>query len=201
MRLALLVIILPGFSMAAEIPQGAHALLRLVNSVSTRTAREGDYVYLRTASPIVVNGQIVVPTDSYVQGVVSHAQRSGRVKGRAELGIRIETLTFASGKTVQVTPHLASVDSEGSDQKVATDENQVRQGGDRGRDAAQIATLSGTGAAIGGLADRSWKAAGIGAGVGGGVGLASVLLTRGREIELRQGSTIDVVFDRPVSVD
>ena len=201
MRLALLVIILPCFSMAAEIPQGAHALLRLVNSLSTRTAREGDYVYLRTASPIVVNGQIVVPTESYVQGVVSRSQRSGRVKGRAELGIRIETLTFASGKVIQVGPHLASVDSEGSDQKVATNENQVRQGGDRGRDAARIATLSGTGAAIGGLSDSSWKGAGIGAGAGGAVGLASVLLTRGREVELRQGSTIDVVFDRPVSVD
>jgi hypothetical protein len=201
MRLALLVIILPGLSMAAEIPQGAHALLRLVNSVSTRTAREGDYVYLRTASPIVVNGQIVVPAESYVQGVVAHAQRSGRVKGRAELGIRIETLTFASGQVVQVAPHLASVDSEGSDQKVVTNENQVRQGGNVGSDAARIATLSGTGAAIGGLADRSWKGAGIGAGAGGAVGLASVLLTRGREVELRQGSTIDVVFDRPVSVE
>jgi hypothetical protein len=201
MRLALLVIILPGLSMAVEIPQGAHALLRLVNSVSTRTAREGDYVYLRTATPIVVNGQIVVPAESYVQGVVSHAQRSGRVKGRAELGIRIETLTLANGKVVQVAPHLASVDSEGSDQKVVTNENQVQQGGNRGSDAARIATLSGAGAAIGGLADQSWKAAGIGAGAGGAVGLASVLLTRGREVELRQGSTIDVVFDRPVSVD
>jgi hypothetical protein len=201
MRLALLAVILPGLSTAAEIPRGAHALLRLVNSVSTRTAREGDYVYLRTATPIVVNGQIVVPAESYVQGVVSHAQRSGRVKGRAELGIRIETLTLAGGKVIQVAPHLASVDSEGSDQKVVTDENQVRQGGNRGSDAARIATLSGTGAAIGGLADRSWKADGIGAGAGGAGGLASVLLTRGREVELRQGSTIDVVFDRPVSVD
>jgi hypothetical protein len=199
--LALLVSILPSLSMAAEIPQGAHALLRLVNSVSTRTAREGDYVYLRTASPIVVNGQIVVPAESYVQGVVAHAQRSARVKGRAELGIRIETLTFASGKVVQVAPHLASVDPEGSDQKVVTSENQVQQGGNVGSDAARIATLSGTGAAIGGLADRSWKGAGIGAGAGGAVGLASVLLTRGREVELRQGSTIDVVFDRPVTVD
>jgi hypothetical protein len=201
MRLALLVMILPALSKAAEIPQGAHALLRLVNSVSTRTAREGDYVYLRTASPIVVNGQIVVPAESYAQGVVSHAQRSGRVKGRADLGIRIETLTLASGKVVQVAPHLATVDSEGSDQKVVTSENQVQQGGNRGSDAARVATFSGTGAAIGGLADRSWKAAGIGAGAGGAVGLASVLLTRGREVELRQGSTIDVVFDRPISVD
>ncbi len=72
-----------------EIPQGAHLLLRMVNSVNTRTAQEGDYVYLRTASPIAVGGRIIVPVNSYVQGVVSHARRSGRVAGRAELGIRL----------------------------------------------------------------------------------------------------------------
>src|SRR5260370_29489944 len=83
---------------AAEIPQGSHALLRLINSIGTRTAREGDYVYMRTATPIVANGSIVVPVESYVQGVVTHAKRSGRVTGRAELAIRIETLTLPSGK-------------------------------------------------------------------------------------------------------
>ncbi len=79
---------------AAEIPQGSHALLRLINSISTRTAREGDYVYMRTATPVVANGSIVVPTESYVQGVVTHSKRSGRVTGTAELAIRIETLTL-----------------------------------------------------------------------------------------------------------
>jgi hypothetical protein len=202
MRLHILamVFLIPGLSLAAEIPQGSHALLRLVNSVTTRTAREGDYVYLRTATPVVANGQVVVPAESYVQGVVSHTQRSGRVKGRAALGIRIETLTLASGKVIRLSPHLASVDAEGSSQRV-TDEHQIEQGGSKGADAARIATLGGTGAAVGGLADRSWTGAGIGAGAGSAVGLASVLLTRGREVELRQGAIIDVVFDRPVPVD
>lgn len=201
MRVVVLLPFLYGFLTAAEIPQGSHVLLRLVNSVTSRTAREGDYVYMRTATPIVANGQVVVPADSYVQGVISHTRRSGRVSGRAELGIRIETLTLTGGRVIQVTPHLASVDSEGSDQKVVTNENQVQQGGSRGSDAARIASLGGAGAAIGGLADRSWKAAGIGAGAGGAAGLATVLLTRGREVELRQGSTIDVIFDRAVSLD
>jgi hypothetical protein len=40
-----------GVAGAAEIPRGAHVLLRMENSISTRTAQEGDYVYLRTASP------------------------------------------------------------------------------------------------------------------------------------------------------
>jgi len=186
---------------AAEIPKGSHALLRLVNSISTRTAREGDYVYLTTATPIVANGRIVVPVNSYVQGIVSHARRSGRVSGHAELGVRIETLTLPDGKVVKVAPQLKSVDSEGTEQKVETKEGQIQQGSSHGTDAAQIATVGGMGAAIGGLADRSWKGAGIGAGAGGAVGLATVLLSRGREVELKQGSTIDVVFERAVPVE
>jgi len=41
---------------AAEIPQGAHLLLRMENSISTKTAQAGDFVYLRTASPIAAGG-------------------------------------------------------------------------------------------------------------------------------------------------
>jgi hypothetical protein len=185
---------------AAEIPQGSHVLLKMVNSISTRTAAAGDYVYLTTATPIVANGDVVVPVGSYVQGVVTQSLRSGRVRGRAELSIRIESLTLPSGKVVKIAPHLRSVDSEGTEQKVDK-EGGVQQGGSKGTDAAKIATTGGVGAAIGGMADRSWKGAGIGAGAGGAVGLATVLLSRGREVELRQGSSVDVTFERPVPVD
>src|SRR3954447_8076370 len=123
-------------SYAAEIPKGAHALLSFISSVSTRTAREGDYVYLRTATPIVADGAILVPTNSYVQGIVTHAKRSGRVKGVAELGIRMETLTLPSGKVVKMTPSLSSIDSEGGDQKIVGKESEIKEGTTHGADAA-----------------------------------------------------------------
>ncbi len=202
MRLAgvsVLICVLP--ALATEIKPGSHLLLRMVNSVNTKTAREGDYVYLRTASPIVVDNQIVVPEQSYVQGIVSHVRQSGRVKGRAELGIRLETLTLASGKVYRITPRLASVDSEETGQHVDSKENDIKQGGTKGKDAERIAIMAGSGAAIGGIADRSWKGAGIGSGVGGAVGLATVLLTRGNQVQLNQGTTLDVVFDRAVTLE
>ncbi len=201
MRFLTLALSLAGLLPAAEIPQGTHMLLRMVNSVSTRTAREGDRLYMRTASPILVNGQFLVPSDSYAEGVVTHSVRSGRVKGKAELGIRIESLTLASGKTIRVAPRLQSVDSDGTTQKVDDKEHEIKQGGTKGQDAERISVRGAEGAAIGGIADRSWKGAGIGAGIGGAVGLATTLLTRGREVELRSGSTFDVVFDRAVPVD
>src|SRR5436190_7949169 len=135
MRACLAALFLAAAATAAEIPKGAHVLLRMVNSINTRTAQEGDYVYLRTASPISVKGQIVAPADSYVQGVVAQSKRSGRVSGRAQLSIRLETITLASGKVFKFSPHLSSVDSNDTGQRVESDENVIRQGATHGEDA------------------------------------------------------------------
>ena len=127
MRLSIAVLCFCFVAGAAEIPAGAHVALQLVNAVDTRTAKVGDYVYLHTASPIAAGGHIVVPVGSYVQATVSRAQRSGRVSGRAELAIRIETLTFPDGREIRINPHLSSVDAAGSGQKVDAGEGDIKQ--------------------------------------------------------------------------
>jgi len=200
MRLPVVLFTLALPALAAEIPEGTHALLRMVNSIDTRTAKEGDYVYMKTATPIVQNGEIVVPAESYVQGVVTKSVRPGKVKGRAELAIRIDTLTMATGEVIHIAPHPVSVDSEGTGQHVKPGEHEIEQGADTGKDAARIGEFGGAGAAIGGLAEHSWSGAGIGAGIGAGVGTAIVLLTRGHEVLLKQGSTMDVVFEHSIPI-
>ena len=190
----------------AEIPKGAHVLLRMNNSVSSRTAHEGDFVYLTTASPIASGGRIVVPVNTHVTGVVARVQRSGRVKGRAQLAIRLETMTLNDGRVVKFTPKISSVDSDETGQRVEGPEGKIAQGGTKGRDAEQISILAGSGAALGAMvasrvSDSALRGAGIGAGAGTGVGIARALMTRGKEVELRHGSSIDVVFDRAVTFE
>jgi hypothetical protein len=197
----LAVIVAPFTAPAAEIPKGSHVLLKMLNSVSTRTAAPGNQVYLQTAVPVVADGQIIVPAGSYVQGIVSMAKRGGRVSGRAELAIRLETLTLPTGKALHIAPRLSSIDSADSGQKVEEKENTVQQAPSAGKDLGQVAIMAGSGAAIGGLATRTWKGAGIGSGVGTVVGLATALITRGADVELPQGSTMDVVFDRDVTIE
>ena len=197
-------IVLTGFSaalVASEIPAGTHVLLRMTNSVNTQTARQGDYVYMETASPIAVAGAILVPVHTYVQGQVAEAKSSGRVKGRAEIAIRLDTFTMPGGKIIKINPHLSSVDANDSAQKAVRDENMIQQGGQKMVDTGRIAILAGSGAAIGGLADRNWKGAGIGGAAGAAVGLATVMMSRGHQVDLRQGTTLDVVFDRPVTIE
>ena len=186
---------------AIEVPRGTHVLLRFVNSVSSRTARPGDYVYLRTASPIVLGDRITVPVNSYVQGEIASVKRAGRVHGRAEVGVRIDKLTLPSGRTIAFSPLLSSVDSGGTGQQVKGENNTIEQGSEHGRDARTILITSAEGAALGAIVDHGAKGAGIGGGAGGAVGLARVLLTRGGDVTLGAGQTIDVVLDRPVMIE
>jgi hypothetical protein len=200
-RFLALLLVFPAAGFAAEIPSGTHVLLRMVNSLNTRTAKEGDQVYMQTATPVALNGAIVIPVGSYVQGTVSLARRGGRVSGRAELALHLDTLTLPGGKALRFAPRVAAADPGETSQKVDGAENTIRQGSNVGQDAARIAVLAGTGASVGGLTDQSWKGAGIGAAAGGAVGFATTLMTRGREVELRAGSTLDVVFDRALDVE
>jgi hypothetical protein len=191
---------------AADIPAGSHVLLKMVNSISTRTAKAGDQVYLQTASPIAADGRILVPVGTYVQGTVAESKRSGRVKGRAEIALHLETLTLASGQAFKIAPHLDSVDPGeagqlGESGQKVDNEGTVKESATKLQDAERIAIFAGTGAAIGGLATRSWSGAGIGAAAGGAVGFATTLLTRGKELDLRAGSTLDVVFDRSLPLE
>ena len=153
MRFSALLLVFSLAAVAAEIPQGAHVMLRMENSINTRTAKEGDYVYLRTGTPVSVAGNIALPVGSYVQGVVTNAKRSGRVKGRAELAIRLETITLPSGSVYKFSPTLATVDSGTGEQKVVGKENSVREGSTHGQDAARIAILAGSGGALGATVD------------------------------------------------
>jgi hypothetical protein len=77
----------------------------------------------------------------------------------------------------------------------------VKANGQKGKDAGTVATTAGTGAAIGGLSTASVKGAAIGGGVGGAVGLAKVLLTRGQEIRLETGTALEMVLQRPLTLD
>jgi hypothetical protein len=79
-------------------------------------------------------------------------------------------------------------------------EGTVRQDSDAGKKVETAAKTAGTGAAIGGITD-GWKGAGIGAGIGAGVGAAIGMLTRGSDVRLEPGTSVEMVIQRDVTLD
>jgi type IV secretion system protein VirB10 len=182
------------------IPAGTKVPVALKHALSTKSAREGDAVYAETTFPVVVNERVLIPAGTYVQGRITHVQRAGRVKGRAEVQMHFTTLIYPSGYTVVLPGAIDNV--PGADKtSMKNEEGTIRQDGQKGEDAAKIASTAATGTVIGGLASGSGKGALIGAGVGGAVGTAIAMLSRGNDVKLDSGTTLEMVLQRPVPVD
>jgi hypothetical protein len=189
----------PAVPAKIELPTGTHIPLVLHNAVSTRSAQPGDPVYFETSFPVMLNGKVVVPAGSWVSGEVTEAKRPGRVKGRAELMVRLNTLILPNAYMISLA---ASPGNAGTGGNETTDhEGKIKGDTDKGADVGTVMKTTAAGAGIGGLAAQSAKGAGIGAGVGAAVGLATVLLTRGPEAELPRGTTLDAILDHPILLD
>ena len=205
--LAVLALSALSFSQAADtnkswtvIPAGTKVALALKQAISTKTAKEGDAVYAQTNFPVVIDERILIPAGTYVQGKISHIQRGGHVKGRAELLIHFTSLIYPSGYTVMLPGAVENV--PGAEHATTKgSEGKIQQDSDTGKKAETVAKTAGTGAAIGGLGTGSWKGAGIGGGIGAGVGAAIGLLSRGGDVRLEPGTSVEMVIQRDVPLD
>jgi hypothetical protein len=169
----------PGIPPDITIRTGTHVLLELVNELSTKKAKEGDHVYLRTSVPVAVDGRIVIPRGSDVQGTITRTKPAGKVSGKGELFIRFDSMILPNG--VSRDFRARPPDKEG----------QVRGDG-RSADAGTVMMGAGMGATIGAIT-RGLP----GAAVGGGIGaLAGVLLSRNQDVVLRPGTHVEMVLDR-----
>ena len=181
------------------VPAGTRLPLVLHNSISTRSAHPNDPVYLETVFPVIVNGKIAIPAGSYVQGEITEAKRPGKGKGSAEVRIRLTTLVFPTGYTVNFGAVPTNAGTGGDE--YADKEGQINKDRDRTADAGTVIKTTGIGAGIGSIAGRSAQGAAIGAGAGVAAGLAAVLMMRGPELELPRGSNVDIMLDRPLPLD
>jgi type IV secretion system protein VirB10 len=181
------------------IPAGTKVALSLKQAISTKTAKEGDAVYAVTSFPVVQDDRILIPPGTYVQGKISHVQRGGHIKGRAEILIHFTSLIYPSGYTVMLPGALENV--PGAEHATTKgEEGTVRQDSDTGKKVETAAKTAGAGATIGGLAG-GWKGAGIGGGIGAGVGTAIGMLSRGADVRLEPGTSVEMVIQRDVPLD
>jgi hypothetical protein len=183
---------------------GTRLPLMLRNGINTRTAKPRDSVYFETAYPIAVNNKMAIPMGSFVRGEILEAKRPGRIKGRGEFRIVLNQMTFPNGYTIDLTVTPSSVDRDG--REGVSPEGKITGLGAVGKDVGTVLIASALGGPVGGYAGLVAGSPGraslaIGHGAGAAAGLALVLLTRGPEAELPRGTTMDVVFDRPLILD
>ena len=164
------------------IPSGTTLSLSLTSAVASDTSKVEDAVSAELIQAVTVDGRNVLPAGSTVSGQVTSADASARVRGRAQVAFRFNTLTTGGTKYDIQTAGL-------SREAPAT----------KGEDATKIGIGAGVGAAVGGLLGGKSGAA-KGAAVGGGAGTGVVLATKGQEMRLAPGADVTTTLTAPLTV-
>jgi hypothetical protein len=140
--------------------------VRLDSAVSTRTNRAGDAVTATLSRPIQVNGRVLVPAGTTFAGHVTTAAPSGRFKGRAVIGVRLDSFRLNGRRYDLRTSAVERVSAA-----------------HKKRNAVLIGGGSAIGAAIGAIAGGG-KGALIGAGAGAGAGTVGAGATGKKQVAI-----------------
>jgi hypothetical protein len=166
------------------LPAGSWVTIRLNEPLSSDHNQTGDAFTGTLLESIVSNGLLVARRGETVAGMVTEAQKAGRVSGVSHLKLELTGIQLADGRQIQVKTKL--IDRKGDTSY--------------GRDAFAIGATTATGAAIGAGVNG-----GVGAGIGAAAGLAvstiGVMLTRGRPTVVGPETPLTFSMETPIVLD
>ena len=164
------------------IPAGTTLSVRLTSGVASDTSRVEQRVDGTLTRDVTIGGVEALGAGAPVRGIVTNAERAGRVKGRANVAFRFDHIS-AGGTLYPIRTQTIS--------RVAP--------ATKKRDAATIGIPAAGGAIIGGILGGGDGAVKGGA-IGGAAGTAAVLSTRGKEVRLAPGTIVSVRLAAPLTV-
>lgn len=164
------------------IPAGTILHVSVDQPVSSKTANAGDQFDASLAESVRVHGEVVLPRDARVTGIVTSAKSAGRFKGHAELGLALDAITV-NGQRYRLHTSSVAEESKGRGKRTA-----IGAGGG-----------AAFGAILGAIAGGG-KGAAIGAAAGGGAGTAGAAFTGKRDIEIPAETRLSFKLERPVSI-
>jgi hypothetical protein len=189
----------PVYSATEEIivPEGTRIALQLNRSLSTKNDKEGDSFDAYVIEPVYHKERIAIPKGSVISGSISRISRPGRFKGKAVMHLLFRCIEIPGRGEISILASLEHIDSD-EDADIYT-EGTLQGKESTGSNIGKVVIPGLTGAGIGSLAGGR-KGASIGTGIGIGVGLANIFWTRGKDLEIPRGATMDISLEQPLKI-
>ncbi len=169
--------------MEVTVPAESVLGLQIQNAVSSETARVEDRVDARVTRDVRVDDRVAIPAGSQAIGSVVQVDRGGKLKDRAHLAIRFNTLILPDGTRLNLVAE--AVHREGPSPA--------------NKSAAKIGGATVGGAILGAILGGG-KGAAIGGAIGAGGGTAATMVGDREPATLSAGSIVNVRLMSPVTV-
>jgi Ca-activated chloride channel family protein len=177
---------------------GEKLVLQLDTPLHTRSTRNGDKAYFKTADEVIAGGTVAIPRGSEVRATVTHSQRPGRLAGRAEIRLRFDDVRLPDGTILPL--HASIVRAGYTDIKASKEGDQSLKGDGANGASLTVVGQGGLQGAILGATLGGGKGAIYGGAAGAAVGLAAIMLQRGPDLDLPRDMLFELKFDRALQV-
>lgn len=178
------------------IPAGTSLEVELTSTVSTKTSNTGDLFNGKVTEPVISHGEEVVPENSTIQGHVTLLRPPGRVKGKAEMRLVLDSIRTPDGQNYSVSAALQ--DAKTPDGVSVKDEGTVEGPGKSAKSGAKEAGIgAAAGAGVGAIA-AGGSGALYGAAIGAVVGVVHTLAKHHGNVVLGPGT--DMTFSIPRTI-
>lgn len=190
-------------------PSGLVLPASLQTAISTQVAKQGDFVQATISQNVSLGGRGYIPSGTLVQGTVSDALAGRRLSRSGELSIEFNKLMLPNGQQIPIQGHL--IGSLGKYKDKGTGTTDEYRGEGWGTKIGQTALRGGLGAGMGaglGTAVGAIAGGGHGAGmgawsgaaIGGGIGLADMLMRKGKDVLIPAGTAMQIQLDQPADM-
>ena len=180
------------------LPMGTAVKMKLETILSTIANKTGDPFAGRVTEDVSMNGQVVIPVGSSIQGHVTRVNSTRRYKGLPALDLRPESVTTPDGQ--KYTLNAVVVDTDPDSKTKVNDEGTIQGQGLDKTDKIEVASGAAGGAVLGGLMSGSAKGTFVGAIVG--TAAATVYwLSKHKSATLQPGTEIVMELSRPMTLN
>ena len=179
-----------------SLPAGTAFKVKLENTLSTFSSKEGDPFSGRVTQDVTLDGKTVIPIGATVQGRVTKVNEPRRIAGKPTIGIFPETVVLPNGE--RYTLNAVMVDTSLRNGTDVNTEGQFKGDGIDGKNLTEIGMGTGGGMLVGGLAGG-----GKGLLIGGGVGATLTVahwLGKRRSAALPSGTELMIELSRPLAM-
>jgi hypothetical protein len=180
------------------LPMGTAVKMKLETILSTVANKPGDPFAGRVTEDVAMNGKIVIPVGSSIQGKVTRVNAERRYKGKPSLELHPEQVTTPNGD--KYTLNAVVVDTDKASKTKVDDEGHIKGEGIDGRDKMEMAAGAGAGAGLGALMTHSGKGALVG-GIVGGTSAVIYWLSKHKHATLQPGTEIVMELSRPMTLN
>ena len=178
-----------------QLPTGTAVKMRLTEAISSDGNKAGDNFSGRVSEAVMLDGRTVIPVGASIEGRVARVSSPRRIKGRPEISLHPESVTFPDGKTLNMSAVIVDSQVDGTS---VNDEGEIKGSGHTRGDLIEMAAGAGGGLTIGALAGGA-KGGFIGAAIGGGAAFAH-WLSKHHSTELPAGTELVMEISSPMTL-